>query len=292
MSSPLYVTRMRFAAGLVSMWLMVAPSQIARLGGRLDAVVQHVEIDDRQRGEHRRVHAIAAVHAQGHHVVAFGVLGARERPHAAHLAEMVMDPLLAELVVAQLVLAAEHAHVALRHECEPGARLQANGAVAAECAFLEIRVGLEAHRLAMATTAVGFLHLRLQFPLAARSSSAMSSFTIFMSAPMTRLDCAASLPMSLGSASGTICHDRPYLSLSQPHCTSLPPPAVSLSQQSSISFWSAQFTTNDTDSLNLKIGPPFSAMNFWPWISKSTVITVPFGSGPASPYRETWPSFE
>lgn len=59
---------------------------------------------------------------------------------------------------------------------------------------------------------------------AARRSSAMSSFTIVIIACMTRPDLAVSGPeVSSASTVGTTCHDRPYLSLSQPHCCGMPP---------------------------------------------------------------------
>nr|WP_321469799.1 hypothetical protein [uncultured Paludibaculum sp.] len=45
--------------------------------------------------------------------------------------------------------------------------------------------------------------------------------------------------------------------------------------------------TKDTDSLNLKYGPPFNAVKGRPFNSKLTVIAVPAGPGPASPYRDT-----
>jgi hypothetical protein len=61
------------------------------------------------------------------------------------------------------------------------------------------------------------------------------------------------------------------------------PPAPSFAQKRSISFWSLQFTTNDTASVNLKIGPPFSATKRCPASWKSTVITDPTGPIPPSP---------
>ena len=59
---------------------------------------------------------------------------------------------------------------------------------------------------------------------AARSSVAMSSFFICIMACIA-LGCLISYIIRVG----TICHDRPYLSLSQPHATSVPP-AVSFDQ--------------------------------------------------------------
>src|SRR5512132_3131642 len=51
-------------------------------------------------------------------------------------------------------------------------------------------------------------------------------------------------------ASGTICQETPNLSLSQPHCTGLPPSAVSASQSRSTSAWSLQVTDREIASLN------------------------------------------
>ena len=57
----------------------------------------------------------------------------------------------------------------------------------------------------------------------------MSIFTMGMMALITRSATCASLkylPMSFG----TTCQESPKRSFSQPHCTGLPPPEVSLSQ--------------------------------------------------------------
>src|SRR5262249_42901977 len=71
------------------------------------------------------------------------------------------------------------------------------------------------------------------FPAAARSSSAMSILTIFRSACITRFGFPGSLSWSSRNrAVGTICHETPNLSVSQPHCT-FAPPAESFSQYSS-----------------------------------------------------------
>src|SRR5207247_3958493 len=89
------------------------------------------------------------------------------------------------------------------------------------------------------------------FPSYARSSAAMSSFTIFSIAFMTRCDFLGSRSVNNSVMTvGTICHDSPNLSLSQPHCTSCPP-AESFSQNVSTSFCVLQFTTNETASVNL-----------------------------------------
>src|SRR6266571_2314418 len=108
-------------------------------------------------------------------------------------------------------------------------------------------------------------------PLYARFNSLMSSLTILSRACMTRCDFVASLLLiSSTKTVGTICHERPNLSLSQPHCTSLPP-AESFLQYRSSSVCVLQFTTNEIASLNSKCGPPFNAMNFCRSISNSTV---------------------
>jgi hypothetical protein len=39
--------------------------------------------------------------------------------------------------------------------------------------------------------------------------------------------------------------------------------------------------------VNVKFGPPFSAMNSFPSSLNTAVITEPFGPGPVSPYRVT-----
>src|SRR6185503_5031392 len=75
---------------------------------------------------------------------------------------------------------------------------------------------------------------------------------------------------------GTICQESPYLSLSQPHCTSLPP-AESFFQNLSTSACVVQFTTNEMASVNLNSGPPLRARNFSPSSWNSTVMTDPFG---------------
>src|SRR5260221_12120254 len=67
---------------------------------------------------------------------------------------------------------------------------------------------------------------------AASFNFATSSFFICINAFMTRSDFFGSpLCRSSGRIFGTTCHDKPYLSLSQPHWTSWPPSAVSFSQK-------------------------------------------------------------
>jgi hypothetical protein len=63
----------------------------------------------------------------------------------------------------------------------------------------------------------------------------MSIFFIFNMAAITRCDFSLSgSPSSSGSAVGTICHDRPNLSFSQPQGPSSPP-SESLLQKASTS---------------------------------------------------------
>src|SRR5687767_1286422 len=111
----------------------------------------------------------------------------------------------------------------------------------------------------------------------------MSIFFILSIASMTLFDFLGSGSLNiLPKTVGLICHDNPYLSLSQPHGPSSPP-SESFSQNSSTSFCVLQSTENDMASVNLNCGPPFNAMNCWPSSSNATVITLPLGPGPASP---------
>src|SRR6266404_4021691 len=121
-----------------------------------------------------------------------------------------------------------------------------------------------------------FSNLAIQpFITAAPFNSLISSLTILSMASMTRCDLAASLlPSNSPNTVGTICHDRPYLSLSQPHCTSFPP-AESVFQNRSTSACVLQLTTNEMASVNLKCGPPLSARKSCPSSWNSTVITEP-----------------
>src|SRR5712692_4551557 len=101
---------------------------------------------------------------------------------------------------------------------------------------------------------------------------------------MTLSDFLASLSCnSSPRAEGTICHDKPYLSFSQPHGPSSPP-SESFSHNSSTSSCVLQSTKNDMASVNLYCGPPFSAVNSCPSSRNVAVMTVPCGPGPASPY--------
>src|SRR5712671_6347175 len=109
---------------------------------------------------------------------------------------------------------------------------------------------------------------------------------------ITRFDFAASVsPSSLPRMEGTTCHDRPYLSLSQPHRSFLPP-SESLSHSWSTSCCVSQLTKNEMAGVNVNCGAPFSAKKSCPSSWKVADITVPFGPGPASPERETLTTFE
>src|SRR2546422_10244534 len=100
---------------------------------------------------------------------------------------------------------------------------------------------------------------------------------------MTLFDFSGSLSCNISPRTvGTICHDTPYLSLSQPHlCFS--PPSESFSHNSSTSSCVSQFTKKDMAGEKVNIGPPFNAVNSCPSSLNVTDITVPFGPGPASP---------
>src|SRR6185312_3598870 len=124
----------------------------------------------------------------------------------------------------------------------------------------------------------------IYFWFAACSIFAMSIFFICIIACMARCDLPGSLsPISSSNLSGVICQDIPNLSFSHPHWLSWPPSAVSLDQYSSTSCCVLQWTTKETDSLNLKFGPPFNAVNSTPSMENDATMTDPFGPGPASP---------
>src|ERR1700730_6749340 len=109
---------------------------------------------------------------------------------------------------------------------------------------------------------------------------------------MTLFDFCASLSCNISpKAEGMTCHDRPYLSFSQPHL-SFSPPSESFSHSSSTSCCVWQFTKNDMAGEKVNCGPPLSAKNSCPSSWKVALITVPFGPGPASPYRVTFTIFE
>src|SRR5947209_1399112 len=103
----------------------------------------------------------------------------------------------------------------------------------------------------------------------------MSSFFILSMTSITR-------PAFLRSGSarspysivGTICHERPYRSFTQPHC-SASGTAERAFQYRSTSAWLSHGTVKETASLNLKYGPPFRPLNFRPISVKSTDRTSP-----------------
>jgi len=86
--------------------------------------------------------------------------------------------------------------------------------------------------------------------------------------------------MSAGSCVGTTCPREAEAVFSQPHWLGSPPPASRPSHIRSTSACPSQSTTNDTASVNLKIGPPFSAVIFSPSSSNAMVITEPRRLGP------------
>src|SRR4030095_4880314 len=74
--------------------------------------------------------------------------------------------------------------------------------------------------------------LGVHFPAYASFSFLMSIFGIGSIAFMTRSDFLASLSCNMSiNTVGVTCHETPNLSLSQPHCDSSPPSAVSFSQK-------------------------------------------------------------
>src|SRR5438270_5855276 len=96
-------------------------------------------------------------------------------------------------------------------------------------------------------------------PSYARFKPSISILSICSIACMTLFDFSASLSCNiLPSTEGIICHERPYLSLSQPHLFFLPP-AESFSQNSSTSCWVSHVTKNDMAGVKLNCGPPLSA---------------------------------
>src|SRR3972149_6049876 len=103
---------------------------------------------------------------------------------------------------------------------------------------------------------------------------------ILSMACITRFALSGSLSPNISpKADGIICHDKPYLSLSQPHMLSSPPSAVSFTHNSSTSSWVSQSTKNEMASLNLNCGPAFNAMNSCPSSSNVTDMAMPFGPG-------------
>src|ERR1035437_5174321 len=126
-----------------------------------------------------------------------------------------------------------------------------------------------------------------QSPSFAARRAAISILLIPSIACMTLLALSASgSPRSSFRMGGTICHDRPYLSLSQPHRPGSPP-LVSLSHRWSISSWPTAETNSEMASVNVNSVPPLRAWIWRPSRVNVTDIALPGRSGPPSPYRET-----
>ncbi len=80
-----------------------------------------------------------------------------------------------------------------------------------------------------------------------------------MIARMTRwMPAASPLCMMRGTTLGTICHETPNLSVSQPHWPGFPP-SPSRSQYRSTSAWSAQSTMSEIAGVKANCGPPFES---------------------------------
>src|SRR5919201_2415083 len=127
------------------------------------------------------------------------------------------------------------------------------------------------------------LRARHAYAAAARSSSAISTLPIFSIAAITRCDFSRSGSLSSsGRRVGTICHETPNLSFSQPHGPGSPP-SESLLQNESTSSWLSHLTSNEIASLGRNWGPPLRAANSRPSSSNVTVMTIPSGRGPAEP---------
>jgi hypothetical protein len=126
----------------------------------------------------------------------------------------------------------------------------------------------------------------------ASCSFLISILFIFINVCITLCDFEVSpLFISFPKFEGTICHDTPYLSLSQPQfCFSQP--LERLPQKSSISFCVSQLTTNEMACENVKTGQPLRATNSCQSREKAIVITVHFGICESSVYRETDVIFE
>ena len=108
----------------------------------------------------------------------------------------------------------------------------------------------------------------------------MSSFPIFSIAAIaaSEFPCFESLSI-LPRATGTICHDTPNRSVSQPHGP-FSPPAESFSQSRSISPWVRHSTMKDIPIENENAGPPSNAVNSRPKRTNDAPTSFPFGMGP------------
>lgn len=100
------------------------------------------------------------------------------------------------------------------------------------------------------------------------------------------------LVFHLSNSAGVICHRMPYLSISQPHCTGLPPSFVSFFQYVSISRWVLQGTTNEMDSLKVISVYPFRSMIFgpkrWDVLSIQNPLSLPWGYCPSKKSCRSW----
>src|SRR5437016_13733706 len=121
----------------------------------------------------------------------------------------------------------------------------------------------------------------------------MSIFDILSNASMTFVECPDfESPIISPKTEGTICHDTPNLSLSQPQgCCS--PPSESCSHKRSISSCVSQLTKREVPCANVKYGPPSMAMNRAP--SSSNVALAPALSRsdlppPRAPCQGSWSS--
>src|SRR5690242_17351348 len=76
-----------------------------------------------------------------------------------------VQALLAELVIAQGLLAREQAEIARRRARQPGATLRADRAIALDGALREIQRRLELHGAAMAASAVSLFHRAFAFQM-------------------------------------------------------------------------------------------------------------------------------
>src|SRR6478672_6299637 len=113
-------------------------------------------------------------------------------------------------------------------------------------------------------------------PRRAASIVAMSIFFIVIIASNARLAAAGSgSVMESVSARGVICHDRPHLSLHQPHSLSCPPSPTIAFHRRSVSAWSSVATWNENASLCWNTGPPFKPRQGMPITVNSTVSTSP-----------------
>src|SRR6185437_15184536 len=149
-------------------------SKVAGHLGRVEPiVVAAIHVADGERGELGGAEVVER--GQRHRdIVAADLLDMppRKRTDSAGPAEQVMALLRAELVVAEIVLAREHAQILRLAADRPVALLGADRAVALARPGLEIEVSLEPHRAAMAAAVVGLLHReRSCFELAASLAS-------------------------------------------------------------------------------------------------------------------------